>query len=81
MGIFSKLNIFKKKEKPVEDIEAEISKMKSPTAMEPSAENIHAKMDLVATKLESLGVKYDTLNSRLDRIEKILNEIYAIAKQ
>jgi len=80
MGIFSRLNIFKKKEKPV-DMEAELSRMKLPTAMEPSAENIHAKMDLVATKLESLGIKYDTLNARLDRIEKMLAEIYALAKQ
>lgn len=81
MGVFSKLNIFKKKEKPIGDIEAELAKMKAPTTMESSAENIHAKMDLVATKLESLGIKYDTLNARLDRIEKMLDAIYALAKQ
>lgn len=44
-------------------------------------ENVRAKMDLIATHLESLKVQYETLNERVARIEKMLNEIYVIAKR
>jgi hypothetical protein len=80
MGIFSKLNVFKKKEK-VADVNAELEKIKPLRPMEVGNENVNARMELVATKIESLGIKYDTLNERLDRIEKMLNAIYELAKQ
>ena len=80
MGIFSKLNVFKKREK-VGAIDTELEKIKPLKPMEVGNENINARMELVATKIESLGIKYDTFNERLDRIEKMLNAIYELAKQ
>jgi hypothetical protein len=80
---FPNLNIFKKKEKPsdVGSINMEPPKMREIKTTEVGMENTNARMDLVATKLESLGIKYDMLNERLDRIEKLLNAIYELARQ
>lgn len=49
-------------------------------AGEANVENVKAKMDLVLTQIQSLNVRYETLNERLDRIEKMIAEIYRIAK-
>ena len=86
MGVFSKLNPFKKKEK-IEGVDlagnldippAISSKMSS--AGDANVENVKAKMDLVLTQMQSLNVRYETLNSRLERIEQMIQEIYKIAK-
>jgi hypothetical protein len=45
-----------------------------------NAENVKAKMDLVLTQMQSLNVRYETLNSRLERIEQMIQDIYKIAK-
>lgn len=47
---------------------------------EANAENVKAKMDLVLTQIQSLNVRYETLNERLQRIEAMIQEIYRIAK-
>jgi len=78
MGIGSRLKgIFRrKKEEPL----AEIPRPEI-TPESVSAENVKAKIDLVLTQLDNLSVKYDTLSERMDRMEKTINEIYAIAKR
>ena len=45
-----------------------------------NAENVKAKMDLVLTQIQSVNVRYETLNERLDRMERMIAEIYRIAK-
>ena len=50
------------------------------SAGETNVENVKAKMDLVLTQIQSLNVRYETLNSRLERIEQMIQEIYKIAK-
>ena len=47
---------------------------------EANVENMKAKMDLVLTQIQSLNVRYETLNERLQRIEQMIQEIYRIAK-
>lgn len=47
---------------------------------EANTENVKAKMDLVLTQIQSLNVRYETLNERLQRIEQMIQEIYKIAK-
>ena len=85
MGFFSKLNPFKKKEK-VEDTDLTANIGNIPPEMMPkvtgeaNVENMKAKMDLVLTQMQSLNVRYETLNSRLERIEQMIQEIYKIAK-
>ena len=82
MGFFSKLNPFKKKGK-VEDIDlaANIIPENMPKIIgETNVENVKAKMDLVLTQIQSLNVRYETVNSRLERIEQMIQEIYKIAK-
>lgn len=86
MGVFSKLNPFKKKEKVTDtdlagnlDIPLAISSKMS-SAGDANVENVKAKMDLVLTQMQSLNVRYETLNSRLERIEQMIQEIYKIAK-
>lgn len=46
-----------------------------------SEENLKAKMDLIATTLESIKMQQDMLNERLEKMDKILEEIYIIAKR
>lgn len=81
MGIGSRLKgifMIKKKESLPEIKPIEFPK---PVTTESAAsDNLKAKIELMLTQMESLNVKYDTLNGRMDRIEKTLNEIYAMAK-
>jgi hypothetical protein len=84
MGFFSKLNPFKKKEK-VEDVDLAATgniphEMVPKITGETNIENVKAKMDLVLTQIQSLNVRYETVNSRLERIEQMIQEIYKIAK-
>jgi hypothetical protein len=84
MGFFSKLNPFKKKEK-VEDVDLAATgniphEMVPEITGETNIENVKAKMDLVLTQIQSLNVRYETVNSRLERIEQTIQEIYKIAK-
>lgn len=69
--------IFRRKEElpPVPEIP------KTVTAETTTAENMRAKMDLLLTQLESLNVRYETLNQRLANVERMIQEIYAMAKR
>jgi len=69
---------FKKKPK-----ETELRELKPPpmTAETAGAENVRAKMDLVLTQLESMNIRIETLDQRLERLERMVQEIWTIAKQ
>ena len=73
-------NIFgRKKELPAAPL---VSQMPKPiTAEATTTENVKAKMDLLLTQLESLNVRYETLNQRLANVERMIQEIYVIAKR
>jgi hypothetical protein len=75
-GIFSR-----KKKEPLTLPEKTLLIAPQVTPETTSAENVKAKMDLVLTQLESLNVRYETLNQRLQNIEKMVQEIYVIAKK
>lgn len=64
----------------VGNLPAEFSPKVNLNAGEANVENVKAKMDLVLTQIQSLNVRYETFNERLDRIEKMIAEIYRIAK-
>jgi hypothetical protein len=82
MGIFSKIKgIFRrKKEEPLPELE----KLKLPkpeiTTETATIENVKAKMDLVLTQLDSLRTQYEAMNERVITIEKMLKELYTMAK-
>ena len=75
------LRFWKKKEKNL-DIDLKMPPVSDLPKMtgEANAENVKAKMDLVLTQIQSLNVRYETLNERLQRIEQMIQEIYKIAK-
>ena len=87
-SIFSKIGgLFRRKKKIDEDILKNLPP--SPTAGMPvspitsegaATENVKARMDLVLTQMDSLRVQYETLNSRVANIEKMLKELYDMAK-
>ena len=84
MGIFSKLaGVFRRKKK--EDLLTPLPPLPpSPTrefsAESVTTENVKARMDLVLTQMDSLRVQYETLNEKITSIEKMLKELYALAK-
>jgi hypothetical protein len=43
-------------------------------------ENVRTKMDLVLTQLDSLRVQYQVLNEKVTNMERILQELYKMAK-
>jgi len=78
MGIFSR---FKHKEEseplpvsPTPETKPEIS---SETT---TIENLKAKMDLILTELDSLRTQYSALSNRIEKMEKMIEEIYKIAQ-
>jgi hypothetical protein len=75
------LRFWKKKEKNL-DMDLKMPPVSDLPKMtgETNAENVKAKMDLVLTQIQSLNVRYETLNERLQRIEQMIQEIYKIAK-
>lgn len=82
MGIFSRIKeIFRrKKEEPLPELEE--LKLPKPeiTAESATVGNIKTKMDLVLTQLDSLKTQYEAMNERIITIEKILKELYNMAK-
>ncbi len=55
----------------------------APAQMSPqdmSSENTKAKMDLVLTQIDSLKIEYETINQRIQNIERMVRELYAMAK-
>jgi len=75
---------FLKKKKP----ETEEVVLPPPEPVPPKTENtesasieaVKAKIDLIATHIDSLKVQYTVLNERLENLEKMVKEIYQMAK-
>lgn len=88
MGIFSRLGGIFRRKKADEDLLKDlpttgpVSPPPSflPTAESASIENVKARMDLVLTQMDSLRVQLDTLNGRVANIEKMIRELYDMAK-
>jgi hypothetical protein len=79
MGIMSMFQ-FRKKEEPKLELEPLPPKMEI-TPQSTGIENVRSKMDLMMTQLESLAVKYQTLTEKVDRMEKMVQEINILTKQ
>ncbi len=86
MGIFSKITGIFQRRKRTEDLLKDLPPSPSPllaasvTAETATAENVKARMDLVLTQMDSLRVQYETMNERISNIEKMLKELYDMAK-
>lgn len=90
MGIFSRIaGLFRRKKKPLDDDilknlprppAAAAGMPRSITGEAVAAENVRARMDLVLTQMDSLRVQYETLNERLASVEKMIKELYDMAK-
>jgi len=74
MGIFS---IFRRKKKESElPPEPESEAMRGPiTPRSVEAGNVRAQMDLVMAQIDSLRMQYETINARLQNIERLVTEI------
>lgn len=77
-GIFKKIFKSKKEEQPMSPLTG-IAKP-GIAAETTSAENMKAKMDLVLAELDSLRVQYEAINQRIQTIETMVKELYAMAK-
>ncbi len=75
MGIFSWLFRRKKEEpKPTDMPKVEI------TPETATIDNVKAKMELVLTELDSLKIQYNVMNQRVMSMERMVKEIYDMAK-
>ncbi|MBI1979024.1 MAG: hypothetical protein HYS62_03125 [Candidatus Aenigmarchaeota archaeon] len=45
-----------------------------------ATENLKAKVDLMLTQVDSLKIEYEAINQRIQNIEKMVRELYAMAK-
>ena len=45
-----------------------------------AAENLKAKVDLMLTQIDSLKTEYEAINQRIQNIERMVRELYAMAK-
>jgi len=83
----------KKKEPPAEEIPlanyplpytppvAQPSYSAQPTyPTDASSENLKAKVDLMLTQIDSLKIEYEAINQRIQNIERMVRELYAMAK-
>lgn len=78
MGIFSRI-FRRKKPEPVPEPTAEIPP-KEITAEMATAENVKARMDLVLAQMDSLRMQYEAMNERIVAIERMIKELYDMAK-
>jgi len=69
------------KRKPKDDLGLPEIKPTAITAETTGSENVRAKMDLVLTQIESMNIRMETLGQRLERLERMVQEIWTIAKQ
>lgn len=72
MRIFER---FRKRKEPV--FLPEVPKKEEP---KPEVESLKAKTDLLLTKFENLETRQEWIIEKLKNIEKILNELYSMAK-
>jgi hypothetical protein len=71
----------KKKEPELPPIELPPSPPTQPKPNESvTMESLKMKMDLLALHMESLKAQYSAINERLENLEKMVKEIYALAK-
>ena len=73
----------KKKEEDGQTSDAEISANQSPInpmqdSMQP--DNIKGKVDLMLAQMDSLKLEYETINQRIQNIERMVRELYAMSK-
>lgn len=84
MGIFSGLfGIFKRKTPAVlvEDSPEDMPLSALEISQEETTiDNIKAKMDLMATNFDTLKTQYEILNQKISAIEKMVKEMYQMAK-
>ena len=45
-----------------------------------AADNLKAKVDLMLSQVDSLRLEYDAINQRLQTIERMVRELYMMAK-
>lgn len=58
------------------------TKLPSMTSVESASnENVRVKVDLVLTQMESVNIRMETISQRLDRLERMIQEIWTIAKR
>jgi len=69
------------RKKPKDDIRIPSDVRPPVTSETAGSENVRAKMDLVLTQMESMNIRIETLNQRFERLEKMVQEIWTIAKQ
>ena len=67
----------RKKQQPLPEPAEMTKEMNSETT---TLDNVKAKMDLILTQMDSLRTEYAVLNERTKTMEKLLNEIIALAK-
>ncbi|HLC39751.1 MAG TPA: hypothetical protein VJJ76_02615 [archaeon] len=76
---------FKKKPKDdageISDLNMNMKNLPTITAEVAGSENVRAKMDLVLMQIESLNIRLETFNQRMERLERMVQEIWTIAKQ
>jgi hypothetical protein len=76
----------KKKETPVDGITPDYQQPYIPPVNQPSypsdvaTENLKAKVDLMLTQVDSLKLEYEAINQRIQNIERMVREIYTMAK-
>ena len=67
----------KKKEPATEGTSAN-SEPVSPTEI--SADNLKAKMDLMMSQVDSMKIENEAINQRIQNIERMVKELYVMAK-
>lgn len=77
MGFLEKITGIGKKREEVELPETQKVEITAETA---TIENVRAKIDLLLTQLESLRIQQQALNERIIQIEKMIQELYRMAK-
>lgn len=45
-----------------------------------AADNLKAKIDLMMSQVDSLKLEYEAMNQRIQNIERMVRELYAMAK-
>lgn len=51
-----------------------------PTPSDVTADNLKAKVDLMLSQVDGLKIEYEALNQRIQNIERMVKEIYQMAK-